>query len=240
MSLAHIACGLEVKFTGGAKADGVFEGYGAVFNNLDSYGDVIAPGAFAATLASARSRNWMPKMLLQHGGGIFSMAEDGIPVGKWTAMAEDTKGLTVEGELFALNTQKGQYIYEGMKSGALDGLSIGFVAVGIKYGQTATEPERTLTEIDLFECSIVTFPANDEATITSVKSALFGKLEQLNTLSEYEGFLRDAGFSRTQARTFVSRLKKCLIQSDSERQSEILRGANTLVAGLLSNITLRK
>jgi len=208
---------------------------------LDAYGDTIAPGAFKSTLAKAAGRGCMPKMLLQHGGSMFGgAAEDGIPVGKWTSMTEDTKGLKCEGELFALNTQKGQYIYEGLKAGVLDGLSIGYVPIGIKYGQKAGDPERTLTEVELHECSIVTFPANDKALVSQVK--LFERLDQLKTISDFEQVLRDAGLSRREAKTFLSRHKAtCLNQSDSDGpSSELLRRANTLASSLLSNITQRK
>src|SRR3954468_12415076 len=115
------------------KEPGTFEGYGSVFNNLNAYNEAIAPGAFADSLSEWKAKGSMPKMLLQHGsgGGFFGggTAEDGIPVGIYTDMHEDSKGLAVKGKLFALNTQKGQYIYEGLTSGALDGLSVGFVPV---------------------------------------------------------------------------------------------------------------
>jgi HK97 family phage prohead protease len=67
-----------------------------------------------------------------------------LPVGKWTAMEENSKGLKVEGELFALSTERGQYIYEGMKAGALDGMSIGYKRQGVPQRHQAGEPRRTL------------------------------------------------------------------------------------------------
>jgi len=150
---------------------GEFAGYGAIFGNLDSYGDVIAKGAFKTTLREWEERGKYPPMLLQHGGGGFGgSADDMLPVGQWTQMEENSKGLKVAGKLFALGTERGQYIYEGMKSGVLDGLSIGFRAKKFTRGTKPTEPVRTLEEIDLMEVSIVTFPANGKARVSNVKS----------------------------------------------------------------------
>lgn len=235
MKLEHSAFGLQVKFapsSDGVKA-GTFSGYGAVFGNTDSYGDVIQRGAFKDTLREWKKRGSLPKMLLQH-GGYFGAAEDGIPVGIYTDMAEDDVGLKVEGELFALDTQKGRYIYEGMKSGALDGLSIGYIAREVVFGKKPEDPPRTLKKLDLFEVSIVLFPANDDARVDAVKAAS-ERIELIKSLSDAETYLREAcGFSRKQAVAFVSRIKG-LSPSDSEMAH--IAAANSLGARLLSQIT---
>lgn len=158
----------EVKFA--SDKSGVFSGYGAVFGNVDSYGDVIEKGAFRDTLRTWEDKGKYPPMLLQHGGGMFGAADDLLPVGKWTSMAENSKGLKVEGELFALGTERGQYIYEGLKAGALDGLSIGYKTIKFRNGAKAGEPRRFLEQLDLMELSIVTFPANDKARVRGVKA----------------------------------------------------------------------
>jgi HK97 family phage prohead protease len=219
---------------------GTLEGYGSVFNNVDQGWDVVQKGAFKKSLSDWGTRGKLPKMLLQHGGGWSGTAEDGIPIGKWTQMKEDDHGLYVKGELFALNTQKGQYIYEGLKSGELDGLSIGYIPIGMKYGDGKKEPERTLTEVKLLEVSVVTFPMNEQATVDSVKSAIFGKLAQLSSFQDMEGFLRALGCSQRQAKTAISQFKKiCLNQSDSGGQPQEddpqLRDA---LAGLSNRIAL--
>jgi hypothetical protein len=215
MKLDRYACGLQVKFADGDQAKaGAFSGYGAVFGNVDSGGDMLVKGAFKETLREWKRRGSAPKMLLQHGGWGASV-EDGIPVGKWTEMREDDTGLYVEGELFAMDTQKGKYIYEGLKSGALDGLSMGYIARDVAYGKKPEDPRRTLKKVDLFEVSIVTFPMNTEARIGAVKS-----IEEISTLSDAEAWLRDAaGLTRAQALAFVSRVKS-LRPSDSERPTD--------------------
>lgn len=213
MKLERKSCGRQVKFapTEDEVKAGTFEGYGAIFGNVDSYGDVIAKGAFKETIRTwKKERGGLPKMLLQH-GGFFGPAEDGIPIGIYTEMSEDDVGLVCKGELFALDTDKGRYIHEGLKSGALDGLSIGYEIVDVTYGKKPDEPRRTLKKINLFEVSVVTFPANSAARVEDAKS-----IEQFQTLADAESYLRDvAGFSQRQAVAFVSRIKG-LRPSDSE------------------------
>lgn len=194
-----------------AKVDddqGSFSGYGAIFGTEDTLGDVIQKGAFKATLKAWKGRGKFPPMLLQHGqgGGFFGGggAEDLLPVGQWTEMREDDSGLPVRGKLFALNTDKGQYIYEGLKSGVLDGLSIGYKTKQFVAGTRAGEPERTITEVDLWEVSIVTFPANTQARVTAVKNL---SLEQVRDL---EGALREGGLSQKDRQWAVTAFKRLL------------------------------
>lgn len=195
----------ELKFA--SDKAGVFTGYGAVFGNTDSYGDVIVKGAFKDTLRAWDDKGKLPPMLLQHGGGFLGGADDLLPVGKWTSMEENSKGLKVEGELFALSTERGQYIYEGLKAGALDGLSIGFKTVKARNGTKPTEARRYLEQVELMELSIVTFPANDKARVGAVKSLSELTLEDFRDI---EATLRTKGLSRTDAVKAVSGLKDWL------------------------------
>jgi HK97 family phage prohead protease len=219
MQTERLMCGLvEVKFApddAGAKV-GLFTGYASVFNVVDAQGDNVAKGAFGNSLREWETRGKLPPMLLQH-GGFFGGADDMLPIGKYTSMEENSKGLKVEGQLFALDTDRGAYIYEGLKAGVLDGLSIGYVAKKFKMGTKPNEARRTLEEVDLREVSIVTYPANDKSRINSVKS-----IETIATLSDAEDWLRDAaGLSHRQALAFVSRVKG-LRPSDSEGLKELL------------------
>ena len=211
-------CALEIKLAD----DGVdvepmtFTGYGAVFGNVDSYGDVIVKGAFRETLREAKKSKQFPSMLLQHGGwGMDS--ESLMPVGIWTDMEEDDIGLKLSGKL--ANTVRGKEAHTllTMKPRpALNGLSIGYRVKEFTLGTKPDEPRRTLKKIDLHEVSLVTFPANPKARIQSVKS-----IEDLATLSDAEAWLRDAaGLSRSAALAFVSRCKS-LRPSDSEGQDEL-------------------
>lgn len=160
----------EIKFATDARA-GAFEGYGAVFGNVDSYGDVIAPGAFKRTLKDWAKKKSLPAMLAQHGGWGVS-ASDLMPIGVWTDMREDEKGLWCEG-VFA-DTPRGQEAYSLAKMAprpALDGLSIGYAVKTCTVGTKPDEPRRTLQDIELFEVSLVTMPANPRARVQAVKSA---------------------------------------------------------------------
>lgn len=192
----------DVRALDASAGAGVFEGYGSVFGVTDSYGDVVAKGAFKKTLKEWKSeRGKFPPMLLQHGGGMFSAgAEDMVPVGVWDDMREDDTGLYVKGRLLALDTDLGKRVHAAMTAGALDGLSIGFVTRDVAYGKAGTdEPARTLKGVDLWEVSLVTYPANDDARVTQVKSGI--EMSE----REFEEFLRSAArFTRTQAKAIVA------------------------------------
>lgn len=175
-----------------------FSGYGAFFGNVDSYGDVIEAGAFQETIASARkSGNW-PAMLSQHGAWAMT-SEDMTPVGIWTDMGEDGKGLKMDGVL--ADTARGQDLYTLMKMKprpAINGLSIGYIPKKFTMGTKPSEPRRTLHQVELIEVSLVTFPANGKARVSSVKSAADF------TDREFEQLMQDAGLSRKEARIVMT------------------------------------
>jgi HK97 family phage prohead protease len=196
-------CGLiELKFApadAAAANDMTFEGYGAVFGNVDAYGDVIEPGAFASYLSDVRNgkQQW-PAMLLQHGGWGAS-ADDMTPIGVWTELAEDGRGLKVKGQL--ADTPRGREIYTLMKMAprpAIDGLSIGYIPKEFEMRSKPEDPRRRLKRVDLIEISPVTFPANTSARVASVKST------SGLTIRDAERALRDAGFSRSEAKAVLA------------------------------------
>lgn len=190
----------EVKFAGEDGVEGrTFMGYGAVFGNVDSYGDVIEKGAFRKTIREAkRTGNW-PAMLMQHGGWAMS-ADDLTPVGIYTELAEDDNGLLVTGVI--AETQRGNEALGLMKMKprpALTGLSIGYRPKKFTMGTKPEEPRRRLHEVELVEISLVTFPANPKARIGSVKSG------NGLTIRDAESALRDAGFSSNEAKAIVAK-----------------------------------
>ena len=120
--------------------------------------------------------------------------------GVYTAVREDAVGLYVEGKL-ALKTARGAEAYELLKMRALSGLSIGFVTREDSYDKVAGV--RTLKKVDLWEVSLVTFPANDAARISGVK-----KIDDIKTLRDAEAMLRDAcGLDRGEAKSLLARLR---------------------------------
>jgi len=166
---------LELK----ADAQGVVSGYGSVFGGVDAYGDTVMPGAFTKSLAKRK-----PKMLWQH-----DMDE---PIGVWDDAREDAKGLFVQGRL-AMKTEGGMEAYELLSMGAIDGLSIGFRTIADEVVQGGT---RLLKEVDLYEVSFVTLPADQSATVTNIKSQM--------TERSFETLLRQQGFSRWDAKIITA------------------------------------
>lgn len=181
---------------------GEFEGYGSVFGVKDSYDDIVLPGAFSKSLADWRAKSRYPAMLWQH-----QMKE---PIGVYTEMLEDDTGLFVRGRLLIDDDPLARRAHAHMKAGSLTGLSIGFV---LKDWEFSREKEAfLLKEIDLWEVSPVTFPANDEARVSDVKSA-FARGET-PTQKSIERVLRDVGLSRSQAKAFMAGGYGALSQRD--------------------------
>ena len=208
---------LQIKAAGD---DGTVEGYGSVFGVRDNYDDVIAKGAFIDSLKSHKAAGTMPAMLWQH--------DADKPIGVWTEMVEDEKGLRIKGQL-AMETVKGKEAHALLKMGALNGLSIGFMSKEWSYDRE-TEV-RTLTAIDLWEVSLVTFPANEKARVTNVKSA-----DELHAPKDAEKVLRDAGFSKSDATAFVSRVMRMgEVRSDSANSTAVaMKAADRLLRSLTS------
>lgn len=193
----RLECGLiELKFDATSEKEMTFEGYGAIFGNVDSYGDVIAKGAFKTTIREAKASGQWPAMLQQHGGWGMS-ADDLMPIGVWTDMEEDEKGLFLKGKLAP--TARGQEMFTLMKMQprpAITGLSIGYIPIKWKMRSTPDEPRRTLEEVALKEISPVTFPANPKARVQSAKTEL--------TKRRVEQALRDVGLSHSEAKAFIA------------------------------------
>ncbi|MBN8994357.1 MAG: HK97 family phage prohead protease [Rhizobiales bacterium] len=195
---------------------GTVEGYGSVFNLLDLGGDIILPGAFKKSLADWRKRKALPPMLWQHN------PDD--PIGIWTEIAEDEKGLRVKGEL-VLEVPQAKAAYELVKRGALKGLSIGYQTVEAEIDRTTGA--RLLKRVDIWEISIVTFPMMPEAQIADVKTT------NINP-RELEDNLRDAGLSQRDAKTAVAVLRKQLRRDAGENERPHGDGARDLLMSMRS------
>lgn len=219
MAFERASFGLREVKLAAPEAEGMtFEGYGAVFGNVDSYGDVIQPGAFADSLAASHKSGTWPAMLLQHGGWGIG-AEDMTPIGIWTSLSEDGHGLKVQGK-FA-DTARGREAYALLKMDprpAIDGLSIGYIPKEWAQRSKPEEPRRTLKKVDLLEVSLVTFPANGKARVSAVKS-----LEEIASLADAEAFLREVGgLSKSQAVAFIARVKAASGRSETDEMQELL------------------
>ncbi len=195
-----------------------FSGYASVFGGLDAYGDTIEKGAFSKVIASGE----MPKMFFNHNSW-------GIPIGKWTLIEEDDKGLRVEGELTQGNTEAEQ-IKAALAHGTIDGLSIGFSLAKDGYRYEKNTDVRTILEVEkLFEISIVTFPADSAARISEVKMS---DIEAIKSVREFEKVLRDSGLSQKLAVAMCSKAKD-VFNSQRESEEEIASVIKTRLDAIL-------
>lgn len=185
---------VDLKLDGEA---GRFSGYASVFGGTDSYGDTIVKGAFDLTLR----KNGKPRMFYNH--------DWTMPIGKYLAAKEDDHGLFVEGEFTPGMSLSGE-VRAAMKHGTIDGLSIGGYIKKGDYDETETG--RVIRKwSNLVEVSPVVFPADASARVDlgTVKGADFeAALAEVETIRDFERFLRDAGdFSKGAAIALVARAK---------------------------------
>ncbi len=140
--------GLETKFVAldrKAASGAEIAGYASLFDVADQNGDVVAPGAFAASLRRLAGEGRSVKLLWQH--------DPAQPIGVWERVEEDRLGLSVRGRLLT-EVAKGAEAAALLSAGAVDGLSIGYRTIRAEK----TAGGRRLVELDLWEVSLVTFP----------------------------------------------------------------------------------
>lgn len=192
--------------------EGIFEGYGSVFDNADLGNDIIRKGAFAKSLRRKGPKGI--KLLYQH--------KSDMPIGVFEKISEDSKGLFVKGKL-ALQTQAGREAYELMKMGALSGLSIGFRTNEKGYHYDKRSKKRIIEDVELMEVSLVTFPMNPKAQVDMVKS------EDI-TIREWENGMRDAfNLSRSEAKVAAKAVHHAFEEKRSDEMSENLSDSAELV-----------
>lgn len=162
---------------------GEFEGYASVYDVIDFYKEVVVAGAFAETISAWKAKDRFPPALWQH--------KTDEPLGPIVHMEEDTKGLFVRGQLLIEDVPRAREARALIHAKAISGMSFGFDAIDEEYDSRAGVMK--IKKIDLWEVSVVTFPANEAAQIDGVK----GFNGRLPSTREFEEFLREAGFSRT-------------------------------------------
>lgn len=184
--------------------DGSFEGYASTFGGSpDSYGDIVAPGAFAETLVEHHRSGTMPMMYFGHDSRS-------LPIGDWLEMAEDGKGLLAKGQI-DIEDEFGFRIHNAMKKKRVRGLSIGY---SIPAGGSEPDEKRPgvtiLKKIKLVEVSVVNNPANKRSLIETVKS---DRMEEFARrlrdgdpmpIKEFEGILREVGVPNSLATQIAS------------------------------------
>ncbi|MBK0327000.1 HK97 family phage prohead protease [Rhodobacteraceae bacterium F11138] len=157
--------GLEHKFArfgdGLCVTEGaVIEGYASLFGQTDQGGDIVHPGAYAQSLMQLGRSGQRVKMLWQH--------DPSQPIGVWEEVREDSRGLWVKGVLLD-STQKGREAAALIAAGAIDGLSIGYRT---KKAGKNDKGHRLLTELELWEVSLVTFPMLPSARVAAKSESL--------------------------------------------------------------------
>lgn len=222
-TLQHLACKerrdlplelAEIKLAKDGEAV-EFEGYASVWGRVDSYGDTVIKGAFTEALKERR-----PMMLFGHSPGR-------VP-GKWVSYDEDDKGLKVRGQLTPGHSEASD-IAASLKHGSLNGLSIGGFS---KDWEAQKNGGRVIKVFDLFEVSIVSMPAEQEARIdtATVKAAC----ESFTKLSEFEDFLCDtAGLSKRAATAVVSRFSG-IVRGDPAPTPDKVKGAGVMLDAIRS------
>lgn len=139
--------------------EGLFEGYASLFDQPDLSQDVVRRGAFSESLARRGIRGI--RMLWQH--------DPSQPIGTWSLIREDARGLFVRGRL-NLAVARAREVHALMRDGAVDGLSIGYRVQ--RANKDRRRGQRILEKLDLWEISVVTFPMLPAARVSQIKGDL--------------------------------------------------------------------
>ncbi len=180
--------GLEHKFVRIGETETVKEGvriagYASHFGEVDKGGDVVAEGAYSASLAALKAKGARIKMLWQH--------DPAQPIGVWDEVREDKRGLWVEGRILK-DVARGREAAALIEAGAIDGLSIGYRTVKATKNDKG---QRLLHELELWEVSLVTFPMLPSARVEQAKG----------DSPETDAMLRELAASIEDARQMLAR-----------------------------------
>lgn len=207
--------------------DNGFTGYGSVFNTKDQGGDIVVAGAFSKSLKKWQENGRQVPVLWQH--------KTDEPIGSWADLNEDDHGLLGSAELWTDDAPYARIAQKGMKTKTITGLSIGYRIKREEYDKKAGA--NRLIELDLVEISVVTNPMHDDARVQTVKQMI--EAGKLPTLPEFEDFLCEAGFSKTQARAIAgSGLTKLLARCEAEgEKGDEAKAIQAIFNGALSKLT---
>jgi len=195
---------LQTDFTLDLKSiedDGTVEGLAAGYGNIDLGGDLFLPGALSKSIKGKLST----PMLLYH--------DMQRPAGVWETFVEVPDGLLVKGR-FAMSTIDGKEAHALVKAGALKGLSVGYRSLADKI----VGKVRQISEAALHEISLVTVPMNEKTLVLNFKDIIGAG--DLPSLPEFEKFLREAGFSKSQATAIAGKGLSHLFRSESGSATE--------------------
>ena len=196
------------------KDDGYISGYCSVFGQVDTYDDTIEPHAYDAVVASGTK----PLMFFNH-------ASYCVPIGVWDKLSVDGRGLFIEGRL-NLNNKQGKEVFDALKFGSMNGLS---VAITMQDEDVECDDEgiRHIKNVrELYEVSIVNFPADKNARISDIKS------DTIKSIRDVEHSLCEVGFSQTDAKGVISLVKTALTQE--QRDADKAKAEEAIKAHIFS------
>ncbi len=194
---------------------GTFTCYGNTKHNIDRAGDRPMDGCYTKSIAKHMEKGTMPKMLWSHDPTI-------LPVGSYSKMEEDAKGLKMTGKLS--ETSMGKDIKILAKDNALDSFSIGYVEVESEYDSKTGI--NNLIELDIKEISWVNFPCDENAQLEAIKSNIADG--ELPTKRELQKLLRNQGLSKSQAEKIANHYDpKGLAEEVGDIFEQMVREQNT-------------
>lgn len=179
----------------------IFEGFASTFGNTDLDDDIIDRGAFTKSLGRR-----IPKLLWQH-----SMDE---PLGVFTIIEERESGLFVKAKMPLEDTFVSGRVKPQIKIGSITSMSIGFFIIEATFNRDTDI--RTIHEVELFEISLVSIPANPQAVITSFKRADMDDFFKLSLKEQEELFTSGVKFSKRTAKELVTTLKHKKNERDAQ------------------------
>lgn len=196
------------------KDDGYISGYCSVFGQVDTYDDTIEPHAYDAVVASGTK----PLMFFNH-------ASYCVPIGVWDKLSVDGRGLFIEGRL-NLNNKQGKEVFDALKFGSMNGLSVAITIQDedVEYDDEGIRHIKNVRE--LYEVSIVNFPADKNARISDIKS------DTIKSIRDVEHSLCEVGFSQTDAKGVISLVKTALTQE--QRDAEKAKAEEAIKAHIFS------
>ena len=206
---------LEVKLAEDGDTPGTIEGYGSMFNLMDRGGDMVMPGAFKKSLKEWKKLKQLPSMLWSH--------DMSMPIGLWTSMEEDDKGLKLKGELI-LDVPQAAAAHALLKRKAVKGLSIGYRTRDYEIDRTTGV--RKLKDVELFEVSLVSIPMLAEAQVTGVKT------HTTFDAPAWEKIFREGGLSNREAKLATSLVRKGLRDEAPSGEDPVRDGVRDLLLNL--------
>lgn len=169
VELDHLDCEeTELKFAATGESEGEIEGYASLWDITDSGNDRVKRGAFAKSI-KGRNASRIPM--------FFGHAHSSVPIGVWTEIKEDAKGLKVKGKLLLQNSPEARQVRDVLLAKGEMGISIGYRTInrafltpdGKEHADWMPNAVRELREVELREISLTAMPMLDHARITGVK-----------------------------------------------------------------------